>query len=74
MKAGQNNKYVQVWYQDKSYSYGLGVPLVLGRLAADTFLFFSESESESLSSLESSVSSLVLVFAFFAGSSFELLA
>ena len=66
---------VIIQYQYKNHSYGLGVPLVLGRLAAGTFLFFSESESESLSSLESSDESpLVLVSGFFAGSSFELLA
>ena len=60
----------------KNHSYGFGVPFVLGRLTAGTFLFFSESESESLSSLESSDESpfLVLVSGFFAGSSFELLA
>ena len=59
----------------KNHSYGFGVPLVLGRLAAGTFLFFSESESESLSSLESSDESpFVLVSGCLAGSSFELLA
>ena len=63
---------VIIQHQYKNHSYGFGVPLVLGRLAAGTF---SESESESLSSLESSdESSLVLVSGFFAGSSFELLA
>jgi hypothetical protein len=69
----------KIQYQYNNHSYGFGVLLDLGRLAAGTFLFFSESDSESLSSLESSDESpLVLVSGFLAtflaGSSFELLA